>query len=433
MNGNGSKVYAVDDDSVAATDGGNSKKYTSENENLLPGREFLTRTHSALYYMPVYKEKVETTYMRLFHKFINQSCKLRRILSSIWLQNYYTPTADFLPHLKGKFVLLTGGTEGIGFEIALGLVLRGAYVMITSSKTKRAALAVDAITALCKLKPQKIDFIISHIGSEGPAGILSAIKHLEDTDLYHSSHKDCPYGEIHSLFMDITDIKSIEDAIEALGIHLPKTNFSHVILCASVFPAENLKSIYGHEMTFTGNVLANFIIIQLMIRNHMVKFESQILFLGCEDYFYSTNCVGEVLHADRDFNDTLRHNIYNESKLGLFWLAFEIQKRYEFLNVCVVHPGYVDTERGRDHMYHHIGNFNLMFFISARSASQTVIICAQYSKLLPKGAYYHNTLGFVTLDPRETAMDELKATSQWDYLQQVFDRYYNASHPGRES
>ena len=43
-----------------------------------------------------------------------------------------------------------------------------------------------------------------------------------------------------------------------------------------------------------------------------------------------------------------RHQAYNRSKLGNFWVARELQRRYPRLNVFIVHPGLLhQSRRGR--------------------------------------------------------------------------------------
>lgn len=388
----------------------------------LSGKDFLSRTHSALYYKPVYySDHLETTYMRLINKSANDFNRLRRKMRSIWFQNYYTPVADMEPRLTKKTILVTGGTEGIGFEVAVGLALRGACVIIASSDVHKAARAVDAIESLLRLKPEKIQFILRHVGSVGAEGIISAVKHIDvpGVDIYARAGEIS--GEVHSVFMNLADLQSIEEAVRALEVYLSGRIFASVILAASSSPQNNIFSESGHEMSFTINVLGPYFLMQSLIQSRLVKIESQVLMLGCDDYFEVLKCESDVVYTE---DNDLRDQTYRESKLGAFWMALELCRHHPYLHVSVVHPGIVGTSRGRDYAYGAIGNLNLLCFISARLAAQTVIICAQYGSLMSGGTYYHNTCGCVTLDPRETVLNEQMSAALWDSLEAVYNGYY---------
>jgi NAD(P)-dependent dehydrogenase (short-subunit alcohol dehydrogenase family) len=386
------------------------------------GKDFLSRTHKALYYKPVYyPDHLETTYMRLFNKSANELNRWRRKMRSVWFQNYYTPIADMEPHLKKKTILITGGTEGIGFEVAVGLAIRGACVIIASSDVHRAARAVDAIEMLLKLKPEKIEFILSHVGSVGADGITSAIKHIDvpGVDIY--DHSGGLSGEAHSVYMNLADLQSIEEAVRALEVYLSGRIFDSVILAASCSPQRNIFSESGHEVSFATNVLGPYFLMRSLIQSRLVKIESQVLMIGCDDYFEVLKCDNDVVYTEEN---NLRDQTYRESKLGAFWMALELGRHHPYLHVSVVHPGIVGTPRGREYFYGTIGNLNLLCFISARAAAQTIIVCAQYGSLMSSGTYYHNTCGCVTLDPRETVHRAEMSGALWESLEAVYDGYY---------
>lgn len=73
--------------------------------------------------------------------------------------------------LAGKTILLTGGTDGIGKELALQLRAKGATVILTGRNAERIAAAksdgFEAIAADLSL-PKGVDAVIDGIGSRTP-------------------------------------------------------------------------------------------------------------------------------------------------------------------------------------------------------------------------------------------------------------------------
>ena len=68
---------------------------------------FINKSHSALFYKPVYyADELETTYMKYFHKACNEYNRYRRFLSSFLMQEYFSPMADASPKLRKKIVLV---------------------------------------------------------------------------------------------------------------------------------------------------------------------------------------------------------------------------------------------------------------------------------------------------------------------------------------
>src|SRR5437899_1108777 len=56
-------------------------------------------------------------------------------------------TADDLPDLSGKTIVVTGGNSGIGYEAAMQFARRGARVVLACLSIERAAAAAASILA----------------------------------------------------------------------------------------------------------------------------------------------------------------------------------------------------------------------------------------------------------------------------------------------
>ncbi|CAM9176944.1 unnamed protein product, partial [Ectocarpus fasciculatus] len=263
---------------------------------------------------------------------------------------------------------VTGGSDGLGFETSLKLVLLGATVVVASDNLYKADRA--------------------------------------------------SYGHAHSIFLNLSDLQSVADCAQAFSNSFPGKIFDHVILAASMCPADNVFSMQGHEIAFATNVLGHFSLVNLLLQHKMLRIESQVLVVGCEDYILADDCTTDFTFPEEEYG----HKAYRRSKLGLFWFAKELQRRYNYLSVCIVHPGYLDTRLGKDSLY--IRSWLTAWTVlSPRSAADVLVVCVQYGSTLPKGVYYHNTCGQMVLDPREIALNEERAGAFWEMLHEIWADY----------
>lgn len=78
--------------------------------------------------------------------------------------------------LQGRTALVTGGSRGIGYMIARGLLSAGAEVFICARKESEVRQAAEALSAIGRCIPLVVD--LAH--AEGPAALHAAL--LEHTD-----------------------------------------------------------------------------------------------------------------------------------------------------------------------------------------------------------------------------------------------------------
>lgn len=357
--------------------------------------------------------------MKYFNMFKNMCRRYRRYLSSFFMQDFYSPIADRTPLLRKKLVLVTGGSDGLGFEAALKMVLLGATVVVASDNLYKADRAAQAIRALLNLGREKIDLVLTNMACTGPEGILDVIKRygLKRPMMLVDQDEDI-YGEVHSIYLNLADLKAVADCVKALNTSFKGKTWDHIVLAGSIMPEDNVFSLQGHEIAFATNVLGHFALVALFIDYHMVRIESQVLVVGCEDYFVADDCTTDFTFPEEEYG----YQVYRRSKLGQFWFTQELQRRYSYLSVCIVHPGYLNTRLGMDSLYisrHFIG----FVALSPRVAADVLVICVQHSNTLPKAVYYHNTCGQMILDSREIALSEEKAKEFWELMEGMLSEY----------
>lgn len=390
---------------------------------------YINRSFEAPLYKPkYYSDQLETTNMKIVNMIKNRYRRCRRYWSAFYMQEFYCPAAESSPLLRKKLILVTGGSDGLGFETALKLVWLGAVVTIASDNLYKADRAVQAIRALIDLGREKSDLVLSNFAYRGPEGILSTIKRYKlrrPMMLADENEDNC--GQVHSVYMNLADLKSVVESVLALKSKFKGRFFDHVVLAASVCPEDNVFTLQGHELAFATNVLGHFALINLFLEHKLLRIESQVLVVGCEDYILAEDCTTDFKFQDQE---EFGYSVYRRSKLGQFWFSQELQRRFGYLSVCIVHPGYLDNRLGMDSLFL---TRNIIGFIalSPRSAANVIVVCVQYSSTLPKGVYYHNTCGQMILDSREIALNEERASEFWEMMYRIYSDYmrmYLSSH-----
>lgn len=104
------------------------------------------------------------------------------------LSQFFPPSPAFtekdIPFQKGKVFLVTGGTSGIGFELAKILYARGGTVYITGRTDEKAKKAVQDIQASVGERDGQIDYIILNLDD------LASIKESAETFMAKESKLD---------------------------------------------------------------------------------------------------------------------------------------------------------------------------------------------------------------------------------------------------
>jgi retinol dehydrogenase 12 len=205
----------------------------------------------------------------------------------------------------GKSCLVTGGTAGIGFVTARGLVRAGASVTIVARDVARGEAAVAAIRAAT--------------GSDAVGFVAT----------------------------DLSDQSRLRTFARAFREQRPKLDVL-VNNVGAMFGDRRL-SADGIEMTFALNHLSYFLLSELLLPSLLAAAPSRVVNVASEAH------RGATLDFD-DLQGEMRYDrwlAYKRSKLANLMFTYELSRRLAGRGVTVnaLHPGFVATDIGVRHAF----------------------------------------------------------------------------------
>jgi len=284
----------------------------------------------------------------------------RLAMSSIGQQRK-TKRCPPTPRLDGKRVLVTGGTNGIGIEIARGVLARGADVILPCRNPQKGARVRDEL-------------------------------------------RQNGNGRVDLVAMDLADLRSVREG--APQITAAGGRIDVLIENAGVWERKYSLTPQGHEISFGINVLGHFLLRQLLLDAGLLAGARVVVVTG-DIYVLEKECTPDFTWQGS--RGGMR--AYCRSKLGNLWIAAELQKRHPELTVYVVHPGAIDTDLGGK-AGPIAGWVKRNVMIDADLGAQTPLICATQEGL-ERGAYYHNSFGLMRLPATDAARNSSAAAELW--------------------
>ena len=208
-------------------------------------------------------------------------------------------TADDIPDLTGKVIVVTGGNSGIGYEAALQLAGKGAHVVLACRDLAKAAAAIDSIKA---------------------------------------SHRN---ASLEAMALDLASLASVRTfAQEFLAKH-GKLD----VLCnnAGVMALPYRKTADGFEMQFGTNHLGHFALTGLLLEPLLATKGARVVNVSS-----TAHRMGKMRFDDLQWEHGYgKWAAYGQSKLANLLFTYELQRRLEAIGADLIsvacHPGYAAT------------------------------------------------------------------------------------------
>lgn len=233
--------------------------------------------------------------------------------------------------MKGKVVLITGATNGIGLEAARAIAKKGARVVIVGRN------------------PQKTQEVASQLTRESGAEVSAILGDL-------------------SLMRDVRKVAAeFREKFDRLDVLLNNAG--------AVFNTHQ-RTDEGNEMTFALNHLNYFLLTHLLLDMLKANAPSRIVNVSSD-----AHRVGKLdldnLQSEKGFS---AFGAYGRSKLENVMFTYELARRLEGTGVTVnaLHPGFVRTGFGHNMsgIFSNIARLAQVFAISTEQGAQTSIYLA---------------------------------------------------------
>lgn len=203
--------------------------------------------------------------------------------------------------MKGKIVLITGATSGIGKETAIGLAKLGANIVFTARNLQNGEMTKDEI--IKNSHNNKLDFI----------------------------------------YCDLASFESIQSCCDEFKAGYDQL---HVLINnAGIWNSKRRESKDGIEETFAVNYLAPFLMTNLLLDVLKKSRPSRIINVSSQAH------KGTINFDDIEFKKSYSGwKTYSHSKLAIILFTKLLAKKLEGTGVTAncVHPGMVATNLGRD-------------------------------------------------------------------------------------
>ncbi len=208
-------------------------------------------------------------------------------------------TADDLPDLSGKTIVVTGGNSGIGYEAAIQFARKRARVVLACRNMDKAHAAAERIAALA------------------------------------------PGASVEAMALDLSSLTSVRSFADAFK----GRNRTLHVLCnnAGVMALPYCRTADGFEMQFGTNHLGHFALTGLLLDRLLAADGARVVTVSS-----SAHRMGQIRFDDLQSEHGYgKWRAYGQSKLANLLFAFELQRRIEAAGAKLIsvacHPGYAAT------------------------------------------------------------------------------------------
>ena len=208
-------------------------------------------------------------------------------------------SAEDLPDLSGKTIVVTGGNSGIGYEAAIQFARRQARVVLACRNMDKAHAAAERITALA------------------------------------------PGASVEAMALDLSSLASVRGFADAFKA---RNRMLHV-LCnnAGVMAIPYSRTTDGFEMQFGTNHLGHFALTGLLLDRLLAADGARVVTVSS-----GAHKMGQIHFDDLKLEHGYgKWRAYGQSKLANLLFAYELQRRIEAAGAKLIsvacHPGYAAT------------------------------------------------------------------------------------------
>ena len=281
--------------------------------------------------------------------------------------------------MKGKNVIITGSSRGIGYYTAMGLAKKGAHVIIVSHNEARSKKAVQRISR--KVGSGSADFYVADLSSQ------KDIRRLAELVKSHYEHIDVLINNVGGWFRKYQ--------------HSPD----------------------GIEMTFALNHLSYFLLTGLLIDLLKASSPARIVNVASDAHEQADQIHFEDIGFENGFRPYLA---YAQSKLANIIFTYSLADRLEGTEITAnaLHPGFVSSHLYRDFgiLTGVIDFFADIFGKSPEEGAQTSIYLASVPEVANVSGKY-----FVDKQPERSSpvsYDKEQAQRLWELSEKMTDFEY---------
>jgi NAD(P)-dependent dehydrogenase (short-subunit alcohol dehydrogenase family) len=246
--------------------------------------------------------------------------------------------------VKGKIVLITGATSGIGKVTAIGLARKGATIVFTSRDEGRGKAARDEIAR--------------QSGSEA----------------------------VEFMMCDLASFRSIRSFAESFKAGYDRLNV--LVNNAGVWDFTRRESADGIENVFATNYLAPFLLTNLLL--DLLKGSKPARILNVSSGLHRGTIHFNDIEFKKSFSGAAA---YSQSKLALilFTRLLAEQLKGTGVTVNVLHPGFISTNLGRDAGFFFGSSFRFFGRSPEKGAETTMFLASAPEIETVTGEYFSNS------------------------------------------
>jgi len=303
-------------------------------------------------------------------------------------------TANDMPDLSGKTIVVTGGNSGIGYEAALQFARKKATTILACRSLDKANAAAAQISA------------------------------------------SNPGATVEVMELDLSSLASIRNFADAL--HKSQRNLDALVNNAGVMALPYRKTVDGFEMQFGTNHLGHFALTGLLLDALLAADGARVVNVSS-----GAHRMGRIRFDDLQWERSYyKWFAYGQSKLANLLFTFELQRRADKAGAKLLavgcHPGYAATNlqsagprmQGASGMESFWGTMNGMFAQSAAMGALPTLYAATSPEV--RGGDYIGPDGIAEMWGHPTkvacsiaAKDPAVAARLWEVSEQLTNVHYS--------